>query len=122
MRPLKPLDFFAVVIAAGVTIFSFVYAYGTDSAASYLVVKAAGEEWIYSLDAPNTLEFDGPLGITNVQIVDGGAHVVSSPCRDKICILAGHLDGAGDWTACLPNRFFMKISGDENQPIDEISY
>ena len=116
------MDLFAVVIAAGVTVFSFVYAYGADTAASRLIVQAAGEEWIYSLNATKTLEFEGPLGVTTVQIVDGGAHVVFSPCRDKICILAGHLDRGGDWTACLPNRFFMKISGDEVQPIDEISY
>ena len=122
MKRPKVLDVFAIVIALGITVLSFVYAYGGNVAAAQVVIKASGEEWIYPLDESVLLEFTGPLGVTTVQIENGGAHVVSSPCREKTCILAGHLDETGEWTACLPNRLFMKISGDDDQPIDEISY
>lgn len=122
MGKLKPLDFLAFAFAGIITVGSFVYAYGGGHQSSHLIVQAAGDEWVYPLDTPAELEFEGPLGTTRVQIQDGGARVVSSPCRDKICILAGRLYEGGDWTACLPNRIFLKISGNENQPVDEITY
>jgi len=42
--------------------------------------------------------------------VDGSrARVISSPCRDKLCVSAGWLEKPGDVAACLPQRVVVEI-------------
>ena len=78
---------------------------------------------LYPLDQDQRIEVRGPLGATVIEIADGRVRVVSSPCRDKLCILKGDLVKIGDWTACMPNRVMLKIEGkDKDEGPDELSY
>lgn len=54
----------------------------------------------------------GPLGDTMVEIRDGQARVLSSPCQGKQCIRAGWLAHAHDSAACVPNHVLVLIPGD----------
>jgi hypothetical protein len=56
-----------------------------------------------------TVPVTGPLGQTLVEIRDGAARVVSSPCRDKVCMRMGWVRAPGDWTACVPNRVVVRV-------------
>jgi hypothetical protein len=51
----------------------------------------------------------GPLGETVVEVRDGAARVVESPCRDKVCVKMGVVRDPGDWAACLPNRVVVRV-------------
>jgi hypothetical protein len=37
----------------------------------------------------------------------------SSDCPDKTCVKAGKLSQNGEWTACLPNKVFLRVIGEE---------
>lgn len=56
---------------------------------------------------------NGPLGETVIEIRDGRARVLRSPCTRKICLRAGWLDAAGDAAACVPNRVSIALLGDD---------
>jgi hypothetical protein len=56
---------------------------------------------------------EGPIGHTHVVIEGNRVRVTESPCRDKICIAAGWIEHTGEWTACLPNRVFVRVEGGE---------
>ena len=58
------------------------------------------------------IEVDGPLGVTIVEVDGFRAHVVSSPCPDKICVRMGWLSRPGDYAACLPNKVLAEIIDD----------
>ena len=61
-------------------------------------------------------DFEGPLGITEIEIRDGRARVISSPCRNGICMEAG-------WSGtlcCLPNKIIATTTADEGA-LDAIS-
>ena len=88
-------------------------------AGSVLTVTSIGEaqnrvvaEVILSPAAKRTIQVEGPLGITVVEVDGARAHVVSSPCPDKICIRMGWLERAGDYAACLPNRVLVEVGGE----------
>jgi hypothetical protein len=118
----RPLDFVAFgVSVCAITVFSL-FVYGDSAADPQVRIHSDGGEAVYSLNSNVDLEIEGPLGITVVSVESGAARVISSPCRDKICIRAGRLKSAGDWTACLPNKVLVRIRGKDEQEIDAITF
>lgn len=62
----------------------------------------------------------GPLGNTIVQIQEGRARIIESPCPDKICVRTGWIKLAGQTAICVPNRIILRIVS-EDKKIDSIS-
>jgi len=126
MKPRAPrlriFDYIAFALAAGLIAASAVMAYSTGSAASRLHVRTVDGDFVYDLAADAVLDFEGPIGTTRVKIENGTARVVSSPCREQLCVNTGALDAGGDWAACLPNRVFLEVTGDEESSVDALSY
>ena len=94
------------------------YAYSSGGSSKSVHIKSSGEEWIYPLDEERTITLPGPVGNTVIAIEDGSVHVVSSDCREKICVRSGHIHRAGGWIVCLPNRIFIRIEGSEEEEVD----
>lgn len=121
-RHLKPLDF--LLIAAGITLFIFaaVRTWGTNEPAGRVTIEGSGSAFLSNLPARETYSVEGPLGVTVVQIDGDRVRVLSSPCRDQICVNAGWLTLDGQWTACLPNAVFVQLLSGEGDGPDLFSY
>jgi len=63
------------------------------------------------LSQPRTLEVDGPLGTSTIQVRDGKVRVVDSPGRQKLCVRAGWLSRSGESVICLPNQVVVRVAG-----------
>ena len=122
LRALRPFDIAAALLAVVLTVAAALAAYGDARAPSHVHVETQIGGFVYDLGADVLLEFDGPIGTTVVEIADGRVRVVSSPCREQICVNAGFLESSGDWTACLPNRVFLEVTGNEDPEVDAVSY
>ncbi|MFA7593053.1 MAG: NusG domain II-containing protein [Thiohalobacteraceae bacterium] len=57
------------------------------------------------------LDIRGAMGTSRIEIKDGQARFVASPCTNKLCILHGWQRHAGETTACVPNRVSLRILG-----------
>lgn len=68
----------------------------------------------------DTVDVQGPLGITRVVIGPKGARVISSPCPQQLCVRAGIIHRQGDLNACVPNRVVIRIAGTSENPVDAI--
>lgn len=110
---LRPLDFVAVVVAILAVVSVSLFAYGASSAPDRVSIQGEKGEFLYPLGESREIVVEGPIGHTHVIIEDNRARVTESPCRDKICIAAGWLEQTGEWTACLPNRVFVRVEGGE---------
>jgi hypothetical protein len=99
-----------------------VYAYGGRARAGQIVIEASGATWIYPLDVDRTQAVRGPIGDTLVVIRGGRALVADSPCPDKLCVHMPSISLPGQWIACLPNRVFVRVKGEDAQEIDDLSY
>jgi hypothetical protein len=106
---LKALDWLAAGLCAAVTVFFFWFAYGAEGGKARLYIQDESQTLIYLLSENLDIPVSGPLGVTHISIRDGAALVTDSPCRDKLCVLAGRISRRGGWTACLPNRVFLRI-------------
>ena len=110
---LRPLDLVAVVVAVFAVVGVSLFAYGNDAAPTGVKIQGDTGEFLYPLGDDRLIEVEGPIGHTDVQIEGNRVRVIESPCRDKICIAAGWQANTGDWTACLPNRVFVRVEGGE---------
>ena len=105
----KPLDFVVAIPALGLVIASFFWVYTDADDRGMVNLKGENGEWVFPLDAEETMVISGPLGDTVVAIHEGAARVVSSPCVNQTCVAAGVVRSPGQWTACLPNRVMVYI-------------
>lgn len=111
----RPLDYLALLLAVLTVVGASIFAYGGNAQASEVSIENDEGTFLYPLDQDRLVQVSGPLGETIVEIEGGRVHVHESPCRDKICIAAGWLDTTGQWTACLPNRVFVRVEGGQSE-------
>ncbi len=62
----------------------------------------------------------GKLGVTEVEVRDGRAHIRRSPCLNKVCIKSGYIQYTDRLAACIPNRVVVKIQGTSHNGVDAI--
>ena len=82
---------------------------------STLFVEADGRDYAFSLSEDGLHEVEGAIGTTVIEISDGRARILSSPCPNQTCVQTGW----SDTLCCLPNKVIC-ISG-ERGDVDAIS-
>ena len=114
MRSIHTADILAFGIYGAAFIFSLML---LPSASDTLYVEADGKEYAYSLSEDGVHAFEGPLGITEIEIKDGEARIISSPCPNGTCMRSA-------WTGmlcCLPNRILVTSGGRTGGDVDAVS-
>jgi hypothetical protein len=121
---LKPLDFAAIALSLGLTIFCGLAVYAAPRSEARVLIRGGGRAWVFPLDAEDRVAVPGPMGETVVEIGGGGARVLSSPCANQSCVAAGHIGRRGQWAACLPNRVSVSIEGSagEGETVDAAAW
>jgi hypothetical protein len=111
---LRPFDYGIIILAVLFTGFSAFTIYRNPGGESRIVLKGPGGSWVYPRDhrAAELINVAGPLGDTVVELRDGGARVLSSPCANQICIASGTIHARGQWIACLPNQVLVTIEAE----------
>jgi hypothetical protein len=108
---LKPFDFVSLFLALAVIFAALIPAYGAAGNKNTINLQGEGGAWVFPRDAEETVAIPGPLGDTVVEIRDGRAKVLSSPCHNQTCVAAGSIRSHGQWVACLPNRVMVSVGG-----------
>ncbi|MDX1442530.1 MAG: NusG domain II-containing protein [Gammaproteobacteria bacterium] len=105
----KPGDAVIFVIALALLVGLWLGLARGDRAWQVDIMRASGADFSVPAWTSQTLHIEGPLGETVIEIARGRARVVSSPCEQKICVLADWLEHAGETAACLPNRVAISL-------------
>lgn len=75
----------------------------------------------YSLNQTRDIHVKGALGESVIQIVNGRARFLKSPCTNQYCVHQGWLSRAGQAAICLPNALILQLSG-ASLAFDTLSY
>ena len=111
-RPvLRPADLFVVVPSLAAVLAAFFLVFSGGGGRPLVNVRGDGGRWIFPADAYLTEFVSGPLGYTVIEVRPGAARVASSPCADQVCVASGEVRRAGQWSACLPNRVMLYLTG-----------
>ncbi len=113
---LKPFDIVSILIFLTAVFFSFFNLFRKkNESPAELFVKTPKERFVYSLSKDGIYKFQGLLGATSIQIEDGKARFIDSPCENKSCIQSGEISMDGQWAACLPNGVLINIEGNSKE-------
>ena len=115
---IKIIDILLIFIVAGLTLYSAYGVYMKEQGNSFVLIRALGSDWIFPVDAEETIIVEGVLGETVIQIGGKRAWVESSPCDNKTCVTAGFVSRQGQWAACLPNNVLLMIQGEADGDSD----
>ncbi|MEA3545945.1 MAG: NusG domain II-containing protein [Thermodesulfobacteriota bacterium] len=119
---LTPFDRKLLVVVAILVALSFLLLLRQTTGARVVVSSDDRIVFVAPLNKDRRVELDGPLGITVLQIENGAARIISSPCVQKICIGMGEARHTGDLIACVPNQLVISIEGEnEGEEYDFIS-
>lgn len=121
---LKGFDLPIIMLASLAAAAAGLAVYGGPAASVRLEIEAPGERWVYSLEEDRIVSVPGPLGETLVEIHDGEARIVESPCPNQTCVAAPGISHKGEWNACLPNEIIIRVAGDDRAEdgLDAIVY
>jgi len=118
---LRPGD--GVVIAAGL---AFAALAGVQlwqgGAPRWAEVRAGGTVVArLPIDRAGSVEVDGPIGVTRIQVAPGRARVESDPGPRQYCVRQGWLTQAGAVAICAPNHVSLHLLGD-SPAYDTLNY
>jgi len=119
---IKVSDILIILVVTGITFFSAYNVYMKPQGNAQVLIRGQGSEWIFPIDAQETILVNGHLGDTTVKIGHNRVWVESSPCDNQTCVATGHVLRQGQWAACLPNNVLVMIQGDGNEDVDAVSW
>ena len=103
-----------LLIATVICILPFLYDHfwSREGPAAYLRVQSGNDTaTVMPLYPDRRLSLEGPLGTSTIELRDGQARFLDSPCTGKVCIHTGWLNTSGQLAACLPNRISIQLLG-----------
>lgn len=118
---MKWRDIVIMVISVAVAAASAWAVYRKPIDTTNLIVNAPDGQYMYDLSKPQTVEIRGNIGVSVLEITDGTARFVTSPCDNKTCVAHGFLSGGYDFAACLPNGVMIMIEGTDDDGIDAVA-
>lgn len=82
----------------------------TQGATLVISHTATNKQQKYDLNQDSQIMVEGSLGVSTIEISDGAARFLDSPCPDHICInVFGWISRDIDKSFCLPNEIMLEI-------------
>lgn len=96
--------------------------WGDQRAGEYArIIVGAEQQALVSLHQPQTLQVEGALGISVLEVLGGKIRFIDSACQGKQCVHSGEISQGGEVVSCLPNRVSIAILGGD-QRFDTINF
>jgi len=98
------------------------YYFGTGMGQGSWVVIEVDQKRVarYALSKDRITHVEGPLGSTEIEIRNGKARILRSPCKLKVCVKSGYIQYADRISVCLPNRVVVRIEGNAQRGLDAV--
>ena len=74
----------------------------------------------FPLTADHFAHIQGLLVTTEVEIKNGRARIIRSPCKLKVYIKSRYIQYADSLSACLPNKVVVRIDGKAQRDLDAV--
>ena len=84
---------------------------GSSEAQEVEIIVNGEKQYILDLHTNTQIQVDGKHGSSMIEIKDGQARFVSSPCSTSFCVRSGWQHQSGDFVACLPNGVSLHLAG-----------
>ena len=121
LRLIRPGDWLVIVLSALLIALSLPRLW-QGGLADKAVIRLNGEiVATLTLQHPERMAVQGPLGPTWIEIAPGRARILSDPSPRQYCVKHGWLSHPGEVALCAPNRVSLQITG-RTRVYDALSY
>lgn len=109
------------LLCMGITVIAVVH-FWSGSIVDKVLIRAGGEVVMsLPLRLNRVVQVPGPLGITEIEIVNKKVRIKKDPSPRQYCVQQGWLDKAGQVAICLPNQISIELLA-PNSPYDTLSF
>jgi hypothetical protein len=108
-RILKPADAALWLILLAATVIA-VAGFNGGNAGSYVTVISPAGTRAVGLADDQTFTVGGLDGAVTIEVKDGAAAIMESPCQRKLCMQQGYISLVGQSVVCLPEGIKLEIS------------
>ena len=117
---IKRIDYCILILALGLCVFSFYMISSQKGQATQLVFESPEAVWKYPLEKDRIIKVQGSLGESIIEIQDKSFLWI--PLAQIKPVFFHQPSKKADWSACLPNRIFIRIDGSDESGLDAISF
>jgi len=112
-----------IVLALGlIAVMALSVHYWMSPSGQRLIIKRGGDVFLSaSLMHEFSVNVPGPLGMTQVEVVNQRARVRSDPSPRQLCVHQGWISHEGEAAICLPNQVSVEIVG-QMRRYDSLNY
>jgi hypothetical protein len=114
-------DYLVVLLGLLLVVYLFKTLWHSEHAAKLQIRQGDQVFATLSLNQDRVVEIKGPLGVSKIEIKQGKARFLSSPCANQYCVHQGWLNRAGQAAICLPNRVTLELLGGKKS-YDSLNY
>jgi hypothetical protein len=108
-RILKPADAALWLILLAATVIAVAGFNGGNAGRYVTVISPAGTRTV-GLAEDQTFTVDGKDGAVTIEVKNGTAAIMESPCQRKLCVQQGYISRVGQSVVCLPEGIKLEIS------------
>lgn len=102
------------ILILGISGAAYSLLYGQGGAKA--VVKVDGKEYgTYSLSEDKIIKIEEKGHLNVIQIKDGNVAMISSSCKNQLCVNTGRISKTSQAVVCLPNRVMIEIKGKKGE-------
>ncbi len=102
-----------LLICIFLSFYSFVYVREAMPKGTEVRIEVDGKlKYTFPLSKDRTVEFNGVIGMTTVEIKGGKVRIKEAPCPNRVCIHQGWIESGA--LICLPNKVIVTISRPDN--------
>ena len=120
-KKIPVIDLVVIFIFLGIFILFSICIFRDKNGVPLLYITTPEGEYIYQLNTDRIIKAKGLLGYSKIEIKNGAARFLESPCPNGNCINSGKVRKNAQWAACLPNDIFIRVENN-TEDIDTGSY
>lgn len=112
----RPLDGLLLALVAVASAWGFTHFRVSAGGKAEIFVDGSHYGW-YGLQGPDReVKVPTAIGTVRLRIGGGSAQVLSSPCRNKVCVRMGRASHAHSELVCMPARLLVLIASADPVP------
>jgi hypothetical protein len=121
----RPLDAALLLLVSAAAAWGFLAFRVTAGAKAIVYIADAKYAWYDLAGEKRTVELPTRIGPIKLEVGDGAARIISSPCPNKICVKTGRVAHVHEEIVCVPAHLLVVIEGSgggSKAGVDAITY
>jgi hypothetical protein len=108
---IRPLDAIVILLVLAASAWGFVAFHGEPGASVQVFIGNKHYGWYKTDGETRRISIPTRIGTVILEVGAGGARILSSPCRNKVCVRTGAIRQTHSEIICMPAQVLVIMEG-----------